>query len=434
MTGAHITAFLAENIKKLRVVRITPDGALVQITGPNGSGKSSVLDAIEWALAGKGSVDPEPIRRGADSAVIRLELGDVTVTRTFAIEDGETVTRVEVAAASGAKFTSPQRILDELLGQSQLLFDPIAFERMKPKDRLLELRRVVALPAVVDQWDQEARAAFDQRTDVNRQVRDLEGQLKALPAPVASAESLQAAPPDIAALVHRMTQASKVNDENAIERRAREGALREAERDKEKAHRLRLQAQALIDEAENLEKLARETEFRVQDLPPVPADVDAEAIALELTAARQLEAQQRQYSERQRVADRLKGVVEKAAALTAVIEERQASIRSAIAAVVMPVDGLGFGDEDVLYNGIPFEQASGAERLRVALGVAMAGNTKLKVVRIKDGSLLDERSLALVAEMATAKGYQVWIERVDTSGKVGIILEDGEVKTAPAAP
>jgi recombinational DNA repair ATPase RecF len=40
-----ITKLIAENVKKLSVVEITPDGNLVQITGKNGQGKSSVLDA-----------------------------------------------------------------------------------------------------------------------------------------------------------------------------------------------------------------------------------------------------------------------------------------------------------------------------------------------------------------------------------------------------
>jgi hypothetical protein len=44
---------------------------------------------------------------------------------------------------------------------------------------------------------------------------------------------------------------------------------------------------------------------------------------------------------------------------------------------------------------------------------------------LKDGSLLDEKGLELLAQMANEKDYQVWIERVETSGKVGFVMEEG---------
>jgi hypothetical protein len=49
------------------------------------------------------------------------------------------------------------------------------------------------------------------------------------------------------------------------------------------------------------------------------------------------------------------------------------------------------------------------------------------VIRIKDGSLLDEDGIRMIAEMANDRDYQVWIERVDSTGKIGVVMEDGEV-------
>lgn len=57
----------------------------------------------------------------------------------------------------------------------------------------------------------------------------------------------------------------------------------------------------------------------------------------------------------------------------------------------------------------------------------MAANPKLRVLRIRDGSLLDKKSLGLIAAMADDQDFQVWIEAVDTTGKVGIFMEDGAV-------
>ena len=81
----------------------------------------------------------------------------------------------------------------------------------------------------------------------------------------------------------------------------------------------------------------------------------------------------------------------------------------------------------ILFNGVPFSQCSSSERLRVSMAIAIAQNPGLKVIQIRDGSMLDSTSLALVSEMAEEHGYQVWVERVDETGTVGIVIEEGEV-------
>jgi hypothetical protein len=117
--------------------------------------------------------------------------------------------------------------------------------------------------------------------------------------------------------------------------------------------------------------------------------------------------------------------------LTRQIEDRTNDKAAKIAAAKLPIDGISFGEGQVLLNDLPFDQASDAEKLRTSVAIAMAANPKLPVVLIRDGSLLDEDGLRLVAEMADARGAQVWIERVGTGG-VGIVLENGYVKLPDA--
>ena len=66
--------------------------------------------------------------------------------------------------------------------------------------------------------------------------------------------------------------------------------------------------------------------------------------------------------------------------------------------------------------------------------MAVALNPKLKVVLVRDGSLLDDNSLELVAELAKVSGHQVWMEIVDTSGEVGVYIEDGQVAAVDGEP
>jgi hypothetical protein len=53
---------------------------------------------------------------------------------------------------------------------------------------------------------------------------------------------------------------------------------------------------------------------------------------------------------------------------------------------------------------------------------------------IRDASLLDAESLAQLADMAKDGDYQIWLERVDTSGQVGFYIEDGMVVAHDGEP
>lgn len=421
--GPHITAFYAENVKKLRAVRIRPDGTLVQICGPNGSGKSSVLDAIWWALGGTTDIDAVPIRRGADRAVIQLTLGDVTVTRKFT-PNGSTLT---LTSASGAEFKKPQQLLDQLIGA--LTFDPLAFERMSAKERLSALRAIAPLPPDVDRLEAEIATAFEQRTSVNRMEKQLRGELEGLPRPDAAVLALP--PLDASALIAQLATAGEHNTRIGAEIAYRDRTAREIDLQREAARVRRAEAERLLAEAADIEARADKAVADLAALPPLEPLIHTETLRAEVATAH--ERMNTQTAERAKLArleevrDKLDRVVDAATTLTEEIAAMTAQRTALIAAAPMPVEGLSYGDGDVLFGGQPFDQASAAERIRVAMAIAMAGNPQVRIVRIKDGSLLDARSLALVAEMAAAQGFQVWVERVDTSGTVGIVMEDGEV-------
>ena len=74
--------------------------------------------------------------------------------------------------------------------------------------------------------------------------------------------------------------------------------------------------------------------------------------------------------------------------------------------------GNTFNQTGVTFNGVPFKQASTAEQWIVAMSIGVAANPKLGVVLIRDGSLLDETSMSVVAQFAEEKELQVFIETV----------------------
>src|SRR3546814_446991 len=83
----HIVQLQSENVKRLKAVSITPSGRIVEVTGKNGNGKSSVLDSIFYALAGTKEIPSQPIRKGESKAVTEIDIGGLTIRRTFKHQD-----------------------------------------------------------------------------------------------------------------------------------------------------------------------------------------------------------------------------------------------------------------------------------------------------------------------------------------------------------
>lgn len=420
-----ILRFEAENIKKLKVVAIKPDGHIVEITGPNGSGKTSVLDAIFYALAGAKDIPSQPIRRGQLKAHVTLELGEITVTRKFSKDTG---TSLVVEAKSGARYPTPQRLLDEMLGK--LTFDPLAFSRMDPKKQLEQIRSMVKIDVDLDKLDADNRTDFEKRTDLNREIKSLDAQGFGFTFPDDTPDEEL----DISKLAGELEKAGQ--DNAFIERVKREreivaggiqAELESAKRNRDESARLRARADELDKQAIAYEGVAHDKTEKL-DAIVVPDPVDTAEVRVLIDQARIINANVAKKKQQSAIYAQAK---QKRAAVDSLTENMQARTTaklSAIAAAKMPIEGLSFGEGEVVYNALPFSQASSAEQLRISVAVAMAANPKLKVLRIQDGSLLDENSMKLLAAMAAESDYQIWIERVDTSGKVGVVMEDGNVK------
>ncbi|WP_341394031.1 AAA family ATPase [Arthrobacter sp. G119Y2] len=393
----------ANNFKRLRAVEISPDGNLVVIAGRNGQGKTSVLDAITAALGGTSSKAlPRPIRDGEDKASIVLETEDLIVTRKFTAS-GSTLT---VKGKDGATFSKGQAKLDELLGRLSL--DPLAFTQLSDKEQLATLIDLVELPFDPTKLEAERSKVFTERTDVNRRVKELQGQAAQYTVPAdAPAEELS-----VSALLTKYRDAEVQHRELASSRRTLEAAQAKVQN---------LRAQLAAAEEERSQARAYFEDWDEAVLP------DLEAIQSQIDNAEQINADVRAARALSEVTDRLttlQGDAEFLSAQLAAIEKRKAE---GLAAATFPVEGLGFDTEGVTYQSVPFKQASGAEQLRVSLAMAIALNPGLKVIRIADGSLLDSTNLQLIEEMAVANDYQVWIEMVDETGDFGITIEDGAV-------
>ena len=59
--------------------------------------------------------------------------------------------------------------------------------------------------------------------------------------------------------------------------------------------------------------------------------------------------------------------------------------------------------------------------------MGMALNPKLRVLMIKDGSLLDADSLQAIRDQVAEGDFQLWLEIVNPDDPTAVIIEDGQV-------
>lgn len=472
-----IVGFHAEGFKRIKLIDIKPTGRLVQITGKNGSGKTSCLDAILVAIKGMAAFrgQSEPINIDANTAMIKLDLGEMVVTRVFrrpkeGSKNQEITTEVRVENKDGFRAPEPQKMLDKLV--APLTLDPLEFSRMDDKGQRDTFRRLVS-GFDFDLNTKARKQAYDLRTEVNRQARDADGAVSAVKLPDDIGADAQ--PIDEAALADKLADAGRANGDIEARKARREAAQQrlttlaqaiadtkdglearltqanaEADREVSDIEQQIAALQVRLTSAENERErklrtvrddnaaLVANAEIEAQKIraaldaaPPLPKPVDVQAVLADLNDARRVNASLRVRQDHAAKVAKAEALHADADALTAKIEALDKEKADAIAAAKLPVPGLTIGEDGILLDGLPFSQASDAQRLRTSCAIAMALNSELRVLRVRDGSLLDDEGLALLEEMAAEHDYDIWLEAVSTTGNTGIVLEDGMVKSTP---
>lgn len=389
----------AENVKRLKAVHITPDGTLQVVGGRNAQGKSSVLDAIWLALGGgkAGKATTVPIRDGEEKASVTLDLGELVITRAWT----QSGTTLKVTSGEGASFSSPQKMLDQLVGQ--LTFDPLEFTRLSAKDQRDALLGLVDLPINLDELDRQRADLFAERTTVGQEGKRI-GEVTVDPDLPEAETSMSGAVAALRAAERKADEALEIRD--LLDSSSRR--LEQIREDLAKAEAEAAKWKAAADD--------------IGELPdPVPLAARLETLEEENQRIRANNAERVRTAEKEQLREQYAG-------LTQAIESLDTAKRDALAAAEFPVPGLGFDDTGVTYAGVPFSQASSAEQIRVSLAMAMAANPKLRVIRILDGSLLDDEAMSAIREQVAERDFQLWIERVGDADEGAVIIEDGEIR------
>lgn len=407
----------ASNVKRLKAVQIDASGeSVVVIGGANGAGKSSTLDCIQMALGGASKIPAQPIRKGERAARIVLETEDLIIERKFTPSG----TTLEVRGKDGVKLPSPQAVLDRLC--TSIAFDPLEFVRLgtSAEGRRKQAAKLVELAGLnLGQFDTRKSQLLARRTQAKAN-RDAH-------AAYAGGGGSEIGPKkDEAAAMAAVEAARTERTKLIVAKQASESAAKRQEELLAEIEGLREQIRRKQDQYNDLTE-----QLDVVDDPAVfdQADAAVKSAETKLTEVRQWNAKVAQFEAEKKYRVAYAAAEKELNDVEQALEELAETRTKTIAAAKFPVKGLGLSEDgNPTFNGIPLEQCSSAENIRIGVAMAIAASPGMPVMLIRDGSLLDYASLNLVGEMAAEAGAQVWIERVGEGSECTVIIEDGEVK------
>jgi DNA repair exonuclease SbcCD ATPase subunit len=415
-----VIELVVENYMGVRAVQIRPAGNVVRIEGKNGAGKSTVIDAIWAAIGGTDETGKHPLRNGAKKGRVFVDLGDIRVERKFT----EAGTYLEVSDVDGKRVPRPQEFLDQFYTKTTI--DPQNFIKMKAADRKSILLDLTGKRDELNALDEQRTELYQERTLTNREVKTLQGKLAGR---IPLTESGVEVP--IAGLLKKLEESIATDNAHSAdvarvaELSGKIARLDDA-RENHQAQIRRLEADIDKWNAEVLE-LSEEL-ILVESRTDVAPKSKTTQIREQIAEAERTNEAVRKNSEYFELDAQLRMAEQTSADLTGAIvgiDERKSEILNETA---LSIGSVGFDGDVLLVGGIPFDDLSTSEQLKVSLEIAVSQNPRIRVVRVSDGNVFDEDSMSEIELFALEHDCQLWVERVvDAPDGLGFFIKDGTV-------
>ena len=418
---SHLLGLKAEQFKRLELVELdfTGQTGTYAVMGANEAGKSSLLDALESVLAGrKATKFEQPIHDDGAEARIVATFDDIIVTRTFKKDKPPTIT---VTGTDGRRFANTEEIIKALYAHVAL--DPLAFSRLKDDEQVATLLPLIGYDPAKD--DTAAFTARAERTAVGRDRDAAKARRDGITLPKLT-EPLPAALVSVAALSDELAVALGKNNEHEHTRAA-------IDRQDDIVASYDQQIEALVLELANTRTAwgtAMDERKRMQRLASLSELVDVEPIRAAILNAETTNNNITQRDEHARLDKDYQQLVREYVVFTAAIDKIAERKKKALAEAKMPVLKLTIDPESnlLMLAGTPFSQSSTGVKIRIGVAIAMALNPDLRLIIIRDASLLDAGNRKIIDDIAKANKFLVLMELADENAPVGVVIEQGTVR------
>jgi DNA repair exonuclease SbcCD ATPase subunit len=405
------------NLRKISAVDITPKSNIIKIEGKNGNGKTTVLDSIFFALGG-GKLPDKVIKDNESKSIITVKFDNYIVKKT--ITDVNNYLSVETL--EGNKPKNPQSFLNDLVGK--IAFDPLEFIRMKNEDQLKVLKKAMGIEDKINQLKIDETKAMEERKFSGRELDRYKELCKIVIKEIEEPVSITEIVKDLDRLqdkrqecIEEMNNIKKMKDrKDEVENKIKEYEKALSELIAEKKH---LSVKLNVFDEENLNEA----------MEKIDHDILNKKMVLD-----HHEVVQEEYNKYKTYADNKKIFLEKEKTYNDFdkkVEYIRLEIKTMLNNSRLPIPGLEMTDDKLLYENHTFENVCESSKLKISIYLCMAMNPKLKIILIRDGSLLDKDSLKEIENMADKEDYQIWIEKIadekDKDDDNAIYIEEGAI-------
>ena len=405
-----IISLKAENFKRIQAVFVKPaPTGITIIAGDNEAGKSSAMDAITAAISGKKFTPDKPVRKGHEKSIVICELDDMTIRRSFTANGGG---GIKITPKKGATLEElpPQGLLDKLW--SSLSHDPLSFLKLKKLDQRNELLKLAGI--TVDDIDEKYDSIHKERTEVNKLVKQTKALLKTLPFVEGIPEQEENLDELLKQKVLAHSEEMEFNDLSS-----------KYEDKKTEFKEINIKIEALRKKATEIKTEATGIK---ENIDSFTRSFDIEALGEKISSIGHTNEQVRENQKHLDGKTELESLESNLKGLESKLEKLKSEKSKRLEDADFPVAGIEVTSDEVLFKGVPLDQASQAEKIRVSVALRIAANDTLKLILIRDAALLDHKSMEIIARIADENDMQVIMERITTGDDhPTVIIEDGMV-------
>ena len=384
-----------KSFKKLKDYKADIAGNNIFIMGENGEGKSTLINAIKIALGDQSNLPPN----GVGEWVVVATKENGTYQFRVKLKDGKAVVEV----------TSPDGLKDSRKGTLAALTGAIGFDI----DEFVSLSKTTAgqkkqveiyksfldqeIIAEINTLQAKVKSLEVDRTETGREEKRLKAVIESHPLRN-EIELTKFKEVDTAALLESLNKANEKN--KSIEGVNTKMAAKKAEVD-----------DCDVEIAELEKKIAAEKEKKATLLTEIEkgkvwlqtnTPIDTTDIQTQINEASETNKKAAQAAQLIKDREAHAQAAESYGEATANIESQKAEIASFIKEMAVPVDGLQFDDDMLIYKGVPVSEASlsTSEIMELGLLMKVAENKGLGILFLERGESLGAQRLKDIQEMA----------------------------------
>lgn len=409
------------------------NGANILLLAENTKGKSNFIKGLQSALCG--TLGPNAIRDGKEKAEIEIQMSDFEnetpvdgTEYTFKLvvkkdKEGKEKSTIEVHAPNGFKETK-KTIIGTIAGEIEIPHD---FVEMSKTDRgkkdQLEIIKSLFPSEVREQlalFENKSSQAYEERTEVNREIKAIEGWLNTQGYDREMLEKYaNESPVDISSINVEMRKAIEINQKIGDVNSRMTIRNEQIQKDLTEIRNLELKIEGLRKSVAQAQEQNSQAQIWLKSNPEIPT-TEFESKIDEATRRNQMIEKAKTMDGQMKTLASLK---DRSGDLTALYESTKQAIQDAIRDIGSPIEGMTFDESNCYFNGklIHPDQLSTSEimdfeiRLLIAQREAQkeSGKAMADVLFVERGESFGMKKLVELQKVAQANGYQIIMEQVE---------------------